>query len=104
MAKARPFPEWFASDQLRIFERLEICLAPALGVSDPATLRARARALFAAVHGIVALGLDEKLVGLSPAALDGELAAFVTIYVDGLGKGLWADQGLSGSHTSVSSL
>ena len=87
MAKPRAFPDWFAADQLRIFERLESSLAPSLPETEAGRLRARARALFAAVHGIVALGLDEKLVGLSPEALDIELAAFVTIYVDGLDRG-----------------
>ncbi|MBE7220315.1 MAG: WHG domain-containing protein, partial [Caulobacteraceae bacterium] len=101
MAKPRDFPDWFAADQLRVFERLETRLAPFLPRADAGRVRARARALFAAVHGIVALGLDEKLVGLDPAALDAELEAFVTIYVDGLARGA---QGLSGSHTSVSSL
>lgn len=101
MAKPREFPDWFAADQLRVFERLERRLAPVLPGAEADRLRARARALFAAVHGIVALGLDEKLVGLAPAALDAELEAFVKIYVDGLVRGA---QGLSGSQTSVASL
>ena len=86
MATERDFPEWFADTQTRVFGRLEACLAPLLPELDAAALRARARALFAAVHGLVSLGIDDKLVGLPPSALDAELVAFIAIYVDGLSR------------------
>ena len=40
-------------------------------------LRILARTVFSAVHGIVALGLDEKLVSLPLPALRNQLAATV---------------------------
>ena len=51
---------------------------------DAASLSARARALFAAVHGIVSLGIQGKLVALPADAVDAELVAFIETYVAGL--------------------
>lgn len=87
MARPRDFPEWFAAAQTRVFARLEATLAPLVPELDAAQLRARARALFAAVHGIVALGIEGKLVALPAEAIDAELVAFVETYVAGLRTG-----------------
>ena len=105
MASGRDLPDWFAADQTRVFARLEASLATLLPELAADALRARARALFAAVHGLVRLGIDEKLVGLPPGAIDVELDAFVTTYVEGLCARVERGeaQGLSGSHASVSS-
>jgi transcriptional regulator, TetR family len=42
--------------------------------------------LFSAVHGIVALGLEEKLVAMPVSAVESELEAFVRAYLAGLGR------------------
>lgn len=83
----RDFPDWFAADQVKLFARLEARLSPLLPDLAPDALRARARALFAAVHGIVSLGIEGKLVALPPDAIDAELVAFVETYVAGLPRG-----------------
>ena len=77
-------PAWFATDQLRIFVRLETRLAPLMPSLDESTLKLRARTLFGAVHGIVLLGLEQKLVALPVAAIDDELVGFVRTYLAGL--------------------
>ncbi len=77
-------PEWFAADQLRIFVRLEKQLAPLMPSLDESTLKLRARTLFGAVHGIVLLGLEQKLVALPMGAIDDELGGFVRTYLAGL--------------------
>lgn len=77
-------PDWFAADQLRIFVRLEELLAPLMPGIDAGVLKLRARTLFGAVHGIVLLGLERKLVALPIEAIDDELVAFVRTYVAGL--------------------
>ena len=84
MTPPRDFPDWFEAAQRRIFVRLEQCLAPLAPDLDAAALEARARVLFAAVHGIVALGKEGKLAALPPGAIDAELSAFLTTYVAGL--------------------
>ena len=43
-----------------------------------------ARALFSAVHGMVALGLDEKAAAMSPPALRGQVVTVVTAMARGL--------------------
>lgn len=80
----RPLPDWFEADQMRLFDRLEAGLAARLPTLDTPTLRLRARTLFSAVHGIVALGLEEKLVAMPVAAVEAELAAFVRTYLAGI--------------------
>ena len=87
MSSPRDFPAWFAADQVKLFARLEAGLAPLLPDLDSAALGARARALFAAVHGIVSLGIEGKLVALPPEAIDTELVAFVETWVAGLRRG-----------------
>ena len=87
MATQRDFPDWFAADQAKLFARLEARLAPLLPDLAPDALRARVRALFAAVHGIVSLGIEGKLVALPEEAVDAELVAFVETYVKGLPRG-----------------
>ncbi len=86
MATPRDFPDWFATAQMQLFARLEARLAPLVPSLDAASLRARARALFAAVHGIVALGIQGKLVALPVEAVDAELVAFIETYVAGLSR------------------
>jgi AcrR family transcriptional regulator len=79
-------PEWYVEDQRRLFGLVEEPLAalrPDLSAPDR---RALARAMFSAVHGIVTLGLDEKLMSLTVADLAGHLTTVVTA----LGRGLQA--------------
>lgn len=80
----RPLPAWFAADQEKLFERLETGLADLCPGVTPAARTLRARTLFSAVHGIVALGLEEKLVALPAQAVEVELVRFIVTYVGGL--------------------
>ena len=84
MSSPRDFPAWFAEAQMQLFARLEARLAPLVPSLDAERLQARARALFAAVHGIVSLGIEGKLVALPVDAIDAELVAFIETYVAGL--------------------
>jgi hypothetical protein len=57
-------------------------------------LRARAslgRAMFSAVHGIVALGLEQKIDADSPAAIAGQVATIMRACIAGLADGERAD-------------
>ena len=77
MSEARPLPEWFVEQQHRLFAQLEQPLAALLPELDRDAHRILARTVFSAVHGIVALGLEEKLVSLPLPDLAGQLAATV---------------------------
>ena len=77
MSEARPLPEWFVEQQHALFAQVERPLAALLPELDPDARRILARTVFSAVHGIVALGLEEKLVSLPLPDLGRQLAATV---------------------------
>ena len=83
MSEARSLPEWFAEQQLRLFDQVERPLAALLPDLDRDARRVLARTVFSAVHGIVALGLEEKLVSLPLPDLAGQLAATVRAIASG---------------------
>ena len=84
LSEGTPVPEWMVADQARLFEKVEVLLTPLvphLGVAERAAL---ARSLFSAVHGLVLLGLEEKL-GVMPF---GTLREEVMRVVSAMAKGL----------------
>jgi AcrR family transcriptional regulator len=80
-------PDWYGAARDRLFSRLERPLSALLPNEPPELLRARARTLFSAVHGVVTLGLDEKLAPMAAETLDAELAQFIDTIVRGLRAG-----------------
>ncbi len=77
-------PDWFIAEQATLFTRIEGPIA-ALCPSLPAdTVRMAARTAFSAVHGIVALGLDQRLTPIDTAGLSWELQRFVDALAAGL--------------------
>jgi AcrR family transcriptional regulator len=77
MSEARPLPQWFVDQQHALFAQVERPLVTLLPELDPDARRTLARTLFSAVHGIVALGLEEKLESLPFPGLRDQLAATV---------------------------
>ncbi len=81
---SRPVPEWFAARQEAAFSHIETplaALAPAMARPERALL---ARSLFAAVHGMVTLGLDEKVAAMPMPALRAQLRLVVEAAARGL--------------------
>jgi AcrR family transcriptional regulator len=88
-----PLPDWFATERDRLFNLLEAPLSRLLPDCAAEEIGRRARTLFSAVHGVVALGLEEKL-GDSPGdALETELKEFVATFSRGLAAEAAARQG-----------
>jgi AcrR family transcriptional regulator len=82
----RAVPAWFLEDQNRLFALIEAPLARLLP-GEPAESRARlARTLFSAVHGVVALGLEEKLSPIPAATLEAELTRMTHALAVGLAR------------------
>ncbi|HEV7260430.1 MAG TPA: TetR/AcrR family transcriptional regulator [Bosea sp. (in: a-proteobacteria)] len=84
MAEGAVVPEWAISEQMTMFRYI---LAPLRALQPQASepeLMLLSRTLFSAVHGIVMLGLEEKLIAVPPAELDGQIEAIVRA----LGKAL----------------
>jgi AcrR family transcriptional regulator len=69
-----PLPEWAAQDQLRLFRHIALPLAVIMPGLDTVSLTVRARTLFAAVHGIVTIGLEERLIAVPAQRLADEIA------------------------------
>src|SRR6267143_1474974 len=83
MSEGRPLPEWFVDQQQVLFLQVERPLLTLLPELDEAARRTLARTLFSAVHGIVALGLEEKLVSLPLPDLRSQLTAAVRAIATG---------------------
>lgn len=69
-----PLPEWAAQDQLRLFRHIAEPLSVIEPGLDARALTIRARTLFAAVHGIISLGLEERLIAVPVKKLHDEIA------------------------------
>ena len=77
-------PDWFATERDRLFALLEAPLSRLMPNGAEDEVKPRARTLFSAVHGIVSLGLAEKLGDSPGAALDTELREFIATFSHGL--------------------
>jgi AcrR family transcriptional regulator len=80
-------PAWYRDVQQRLFERVEEplrALQPALAADERALL---ARSLFSAVHGLVALGLEEKLQVVPLPTLRDQARVLVSAIGRGLREG-----------------
>ena len=84
MAPGAEWPSWFTTDQLRLFVRLERRLTALMPGGDEDKIKRQARTLFSAVHGIVALGLEQKLVEMPVESIDTDLERFIEIFLAGL--------------------
>jgi AcrR family transcriptional regulator len=77
-------PDWYLADQVKLFgyvERPLRALNPALKPAERALL---ARSLFSSVHGLVTLGLEEKLGVVPLATLRKQVALVVAATARGL--------------------
>lgn len=75
-------PDWYRQSQTDLFVIVEEILGEA--IRDPARCREAARALFAAVHGIVALALDEKLHDFDRADTERQIRFVLSAVAAGL--------------------
>jgi AcrR family transcriptional regulator len=83
-APGRGIPDWYLADQLRLFGYVEEPLKVLRPDDAPARRALVARSLVSAVHGIVVLGLEEKLQLLPRPVLREQ----VTLLVAAMGRGL----------------
>jgi AcrR family transcriptional regulator len=80
-------PAWYRERLSALFAHLHAplrAIVPDRGEDERALI---GRALFSAVHGIVALGLEERIDTLSHAAIAGQVATIVRACVAGLAGG-----------------
>ena len=86
MTPGKPIPEWAVSEQMNLFRHIYAPLATLFPRRSPEELGVTARSLFSAVHGMVLLGLEQKLIAVPIEALRQEIATIVRAMVDGLTK------------------
>jgi len=84
MAPGKPIPEWAIDEQMNLFRHIYQPLAELFPERTPAELGVTARSLFSAVHGMVLLGLEQKLIAVPVEALRKEIATIVSAMIDGL--------------------
>ena len=83
----KAMPEWYLDDQMRLFSYVEGPVGELLPGISPSRRALIARTLFSAVHGIVTLGLEEKLQALAPGELREQLTFAVAALAHGLCEG-----------------
>jgi len=79
-------PDWFMALRSAAFSHIEAPLLQLRPDLPPAELPLLARGLFAAVHGIVALGLDQKTGQIDLPALQRQVATISAAMAKGLEK------------------
>ena len=84
MAPGKPTPDWAIDEQMELFSHIWRPLAALFPRRSAAELGVTARSLFSAVHGMVALGLEQKLIAVPIEALRREIAIMVRAMVNGL--------------------
>jgi len=77
-------PDWSIEDQMQLFRHIYVPLTALFPKRGSEELGITARSLFSAVHGMVALGLEQKLVAVPLPALRKEIAGLVRAMIDGL--------------------
>src|SRR5262245_32825993 len=81
----RPFPEDILLMVMQAFALMHAPLVRLLPDRDPEDVALLARTMFSAVHGIISLGLEERMVAVPPEKLRQQLAQFVDTHLAGLG-------------------
>jgi AcrR family transcriptional regulator len=77
-------PDWAVDDQLRLFSHLDAPLRVLTPSAGDEQRRLTGLTLFGAVHGVITLSFDRKLVGVPEPLLDQQLEALVHLAVAGM--------------------
>jgi AcrR family transcriptional regulator len=85
MQRGKPIPEWAIEEQMNLFRHIFRPLAAIFPNRVPEELSVTARSLFSSVHGMVSLGLEQKLIAVPIAVLRREIATIVKAMITGLG-------------------
>jgi AcrR family transcriptional regulator len=84
MQPGKSVPEWAVAEQMELFRHIHRPLVALFPERSAAELGVLARSLFSAVHGMVLLGLEQKLVAVPLDELRREIALIVRAMVHGL--------------------
>ncbi|MCA6124666.1 TetR/AcrR family transcriptional regulator [Bradyrhizobium sp. WSM 1704] len=85
MEDDRPFPDDILSMVMDAFALMHAPLVRLLPDRDASDVALLSRMMFSAVHGIISLGLEERMVAVPPEQLRERLALFIDTHLAGLG-------------------
>jgi AcrR family transcriptional regulator len=85
MEQDRPFPDDILTMVMEAFALMHEPLVRLMPDRDPADVALVSRMMFSAVHGIISLGLEERMVAVPPERLRQQVGQFVNTYLTGLG-------------------
>jgi AcrR family transcriptional regulator len=85
MEEDRPFPEDILILVMQAFALMHEPLVRLLPDKDSTEVALLSRMMFSAVHGIISLGLEERMVAVPPEKLRQQVAQFVDTHLTGLG-------------------
>jgi AcrR family transcriptional regulator len=85
MENDRPFPEDILLMVMQAFALMHEPFVRLLPDRNPKEIALLARMMFSAVHGIISLGLEERMVAVPPEGLRQQLAQFIDTHLAGLG-------------------
>ena len=83
----KPLPEWAVGNQTRLFRHIHAPLSVLMPEAKEVDRTAFSLTLFGAVHGVVAFGLEGRVVGVPADDIDGELSRLVRLVCVGLRRG-----------------
>jgi len=84
MTNDKPVPTWFVDEQIRLFEHPSAPLRLLMSEAEERDVAMMSRTLFAAVHGIVLFGVEERMISVPRPLLEKSIADFVRLNCDGL--------------------
>jgi AcrR family transcriptional regulator len=85
MEEDRPFPEDILIMVMEAFALMHEPLVRLMPARDPEEVALMSRMMFSAVHGIISLGLEERMVAVPPEKLRQQVAQFIDTHLKGLG-------------------
>jgi AcrR family transcriptional regulator len=84
MAEGATVPDWAVSEQMTLFRHILEPLSVLVPDRSEPERMLMSRTLFSAVHGVVAIGLEEKLIAVPRRDLDRQIEGLVRLVCRGL--------------------
>jgi AcrR family transcriptional regulator len=78
-------PDWHLAEHAFLIGLIAVPMAARMPDATAEDIAIRARTFFSAVHGVIAISLEGRFVGITPARLEQEVAALARILARSLG-------------------
>lgn len=83
MPDSTPVPDWHLGEHEFLIGFIAQPLADAMPEASVADISVRARTFFAAIHGVIALSLENRFIGLANEKLEAEVAMLADLLAQG---------------------